>query len=304
MKNRILIIIPYFGKFPEWINLFLYSCGRNRIIDGNVRIEWLIYTDNEIPDHTCDNVIFRRVSFADYCSMVSKKLDFDFGPSNPYKLCDLKPFYGIIHSDDLKGYTHWGFGDLDLCYGNLSMLVNSRMLIRYDLITTHGDRIAGHFTVIRKESGYNDICFRIEDWQSKLSCGNLGLDEHYFTALIRPFMRYWLKIYRLLKHVNKKMNLYEFMNIPNKVHNIFSKAYIKEFYTSPAPKDGEVWTYEAPFNRILSPTGKELPYLHYLFFKKTPFWDSPHYWKPGFWQLEEGVWKTNRIFFDNERIHI
>ena len=304
MKNKILIIIPYFGKFPEWMNLFLYSCAKNRIIDNNSCIDWLLYTDNDISDCPYNNIVFKRLSFEDYCSEVSQKLGFDFRPERPYKLCDLRPFYGFLHCEDLIGYTHWGFGDLDLSYGNLSILVNDRMLRRYDLITTHGDRIAGHFTVIRKESIYNDICFRIKDWKHRLSCGNLGLDGHYMTVLIRPFMPYWLRIYRLLKPLCRKMTLYSFMNIPNKVYNIFSKAYIKEFYTSPAPKDGEVWTYDAKSKRILSPAGKELPYLHFLFFKKTPYWNSLHYWKPGFWRLEDGIWEKNIIFFDNEGVYV
>ena len=39
--------------------------------------------------------------------------------SNPYKLCDYRPYFGIIFSDLLKGYTHWGWCDLDLVLGNV-----------------------------------------------------------------------------------------------------------------------------------------------------------------------------------------
>ena len=33
MDNKIAMIMPYFGKWPKWINLFFYSCGKNEFID-------------------------------------------------------------------------------------------------------------------------------------------------------------------------------------------------------------------------------------------------------------------------------
>ena len=38
-----------------------------------------------------------------------------------YKLCGCKPFYGVIHKEELRGYDYWGFGDIDLIYGDLSL---------------------------------------------------------------------------------------------------------------------------------------------------------------------------------------
>ena len=31
--KKIAMIIPYFGKFPEWINMYLYSCSYQKLID-------------------------------------------------------------------------------------------------------------------------------------------------------------------------------------------------------------------------------------------------------------------------------
>lgn len=37
--KKAAIIIPYFGKFPEWFNLYLYSCKKNPEVD------FIFYTD-------------------------------------------------------------------------------------------------------------------------------------------------------------------------------------------------------------------------------------------------------------------
>lgn len=57
---KIAIIIPYFGKFPEWIDLFLYSCSLNNKITNNIVIDWLIFTDCEQPQIVYANTIFLR----------------------------------------------------------------------------------------------------------------------------------------------------------------------------------------------------------------------------------------------------
>lgn len=303
---KIAIIIPYFGQFPVWIDLFLYSCNLNYQVTERVTIDWLIFTDDKIPSKVYKNTHFIQMTFTDYCKLVSEKLDIEFSPQKAYKLCDVKPFYGIIHNDYLKDYTHWGFGDLDLCYGNLSKLINEKKLNRYKLITTHADRVAGHFTVIKISSSYTNLCRQITCWKEKLQSEKLyGLDEHDFTNLVRPSMAYWEYAYRhFLRTTFKKMNLciYDFMKFPNFIHNLCAKNYIREFYTSPLPKVGEQWLWDISNNKILNPKRKELPYLHFLFFKKTPFWDTPYHWKSGFYQVEGQISNKGYVVFDNERI--
>lgn len=75
---KIAIIIPYFGKFPEWIDLFLYSCSLNKKITDNITIDWLIFTDCELPRKIYDNTIFIQMSFKEYCQHVMSCLHIDF----------------------------------------------------------------------------------------------------------------------------------------------------------------------------------------------------------------------------------
>ena len=39
LMQKIIIILPYFGKFSNYFNLFLKSCEKNHTID------WLVITD-------------------------------------------------------------------------------------------------------------------------------------------------------------------------------------------------------------------------------------------------------------------
>ena len=90
-QPSIVLLIPYFGKWPVWFDFFLISCR------FNTSIQWIIYTDCPIPENSPDNVKYKKISFKDYNIFVSDKLGINFNPDNPYKLCDLKPALGFIH---------------------------------------------------------------------------------------------------------------------------------------------------------------------------------------------------------------
>lgn len=276
-RTKIAIIIPYFGKFPDWIDLYLFSCSKNSFID------FWFFTDCDIPHKVYKNTFFKKITFKEYCEWVSHALGITFAPENPYKLCDLKVFYGIIHENLLKEYDFWGFGDLDLMYGDLSLVVNKNTLGRYNIITTHADRVAGHFTIIKRESKYSAFCLKIKNWKDRLEDKFVfGLDEHDFTALIYPIHKWVWRLHRLTS-----IHHYKLFAFFNAITRLFSDISIKEYNTSPLPKSGETWVYNIKLNKIIAPNKSEIPYLHFLFFKKTPFWDNENYWKDGYYQISD-----------------
>ncbi len=250
--NKVALIIPYFGKWPEWINLYLFSCSRQKNID------FLFYTDCEIPEKTYYNTVFKQMTFDEYCKFVSRRLGITFCPSNAYKLCDLKAFYGVVHEDDIRDYEWWGFGDIDLIYGDLSLLLNEHNMKRNDVLTTHVDRIAGHFTVIRKESAYTRLCFKIPDWKEMLcEDRNRGMDERWFTSVAMP-LQYKLakKIYYTLirRLTSPNSRYYWFDKLGRCVSWIKSSVYMKEYFTSFVPAPESVCTYDLHTGDIQCPT--------------------------------------------------
>ena len=180
-NNSIAIIIPYFGRWPEWIELYFYSCNQNRSID------WFFFTDCDIPKTSFKNLHFESISFEAYCKNVSIILGINFKPKSPYKLCGLKPFYGHIHKEILSNYDFWGFGDLDTVWGDIKSFYTPEMLTKYDVFSTHADRISGHFTIIRNTPAYTELGFKITNWQAKLESQNaIPLDEQDYSWLLYP----------------------------------------------------------------------------------------------------------------------
>lgn len=250
--DKVALIIPYFGKWPEWMDLYLYSCSKQHNID------FIFYTDCEIPQRIYSNTIFHRISFGDYCSFVSNRLSISFHPKAAYKLCDLKVFYGIVHEDDLKGYDWWGFGDIDLVYGDLSILVNDKNLKKYDLLTTHVDRIAGHFTVIRKKSKYTTLCMEIQDWK-KLLCDdkNYGIDENAFTRKAMP-LKYKVigKIYfHIVRKFTSSDSKHYCFSVLERCFSLFkSRVLMKEYFTTFKPLPQVTCSYNPITSEIICPT--------------------------------------------------
>lgn len=179
MKNPgIAIVIPYFGRWPFWMPYFLESCRANPDID------WLLYSDCGQPERCPSNVRVVTVSYQDYCQRVAGALHIDFHPDQPYKLCDIKPALGLIHAEELAGYDFWGFGDLDLLYGDLRAYFTAERLARFDLFSTHARRISGHLCLIRNTEEMRTAFMRVKHWQFRLeSPEHLAFDESAFSKI-------------------------------------------------------------------------------------------------------------------------
>lgn len=84
---------------------------------------------------------------------------------------------------------------------------------------------------------------------------------------------------------------------------IGKRVFFKELYTSPLPRKTEKWIYELKSGELNGPQGVELPYLHFLFFKKTPFYKTDSYWRDDFWRITESDLNTlGKIVFSNTGI--
>ena len=84
MKNDICMIIPYFGKFPQWIDLFIQSCRENPEID------FLFFTDDEeMAECRGENINVVDMSFGEMQKLIHDKLGGVL--PLPYKLCDYRP---------------------------------------------------------------------------------------------------------------------------------------------------------------------------------------------------------------------
>lgn len=137
MKS-IIFIIPYFGHFNNYFEIWLNSCAHNPTIN------WLIFTDCKDKHNYPDNVKVVYTTFNDIRTHIQSFYDFPISLEKPYKLCDFKPAYGEIFNEYIKSYNFWGYCDTDLIWGNLRKFFTEEKLEKYDKI---GNR--GHCCIMR-----------------------------------------------------------------------------------------------------------------------------------------------------------
>lgn len=258
--KKIIFVIPYFGKLPFWMPYFLLSCK------SNPSINWVIITDQKYGELIPDNVEIIYHSFDSYCQLVSKKLEITFKPTNPYKLCDIKPALAYIHDDLIKGYDFWAFGDLDLIYGDLRAYFTEAKLSKKSLFSTHATRISGHLCLIRNDSKLNTAFMKIKDWKLIFEDNrHYAFDEKNFSKLF-------------IKHKNLPQPIRNFLKLFNPWLRLGD---FKEAFTTPNGRirwiDGsynfpDEWYWKDGVISNNSNRGRIFPYFHFMVWKKT--------WKP------------------------
>jgi tetratricopeptide (TPR) repeat protein len=172
------MLCPYFGRWPTWINFFVESCK------WNPDVHWRIYTDCGEPENKAGNIDFIPISFDDYKALVRERLKVAFDPVAPYKLCDLKATLGVVHEKEIIGYPFFGYGDIDVVYGDISRFYGEKKLAALDVVSTHPERLSGHFAVLRNTSALRRAFERIPEYRALLETPQLtGMDESGFSEI-------------------------------------------------------------------------------------------------------------------------
>lgn len=251
--KKVIMLMPYFGVWPIWFNLFIESCKYNPTIT------WLFITDCGEPENKSDNVHYIHMSWVDCINLVSNKLDLNFKPDIPYKMCDVRPAYGVVFSEYIKGYDFFGFGDIDVIYGNLNLFLVPEAF-ECDLITTNDKRVNGHFCLLKNKATVKERFSYLKNWRMVAEEPRYcGIDEFNIYGSIEDYYFYGLK------SVYAK-ETYSTTPLPN-----FSGRRIED-----RPDPPNVWHWEKGI--LWDDTREmELSYLHFIFLK--------------------GIWKNKDNFF-------
>lgn len=146
--NRIAIIIPYFGKLPNWMDIFLMSAANNR------KIDFLIFTDDasihSLTYASAKNIIIQNWNFEQIQNLIKEKLQGVL--PRPYKLCDYKPCYGYLFSDYLQKYDYWGHCDIDTTLGDIMHFIKVVNYHEYERLFLHG-----HFILYKNTEEMNKL---------------------------------------------------------------------------------------------------------------------------------------------------
>lgn len=182
--KKVLILIDYFGEWPGWFPVFLESCAANPTID------WCIHTDCEEPDHPPANVRFIRTSFEDFCARAGERLGVNFAPRSPYNLCNLRPMSGVIHQELIANYDYFGWGDIDVIYGDIRSIYTDEVFSK-NVISSHDSICSGHLTLVKNEAWLREAYLQLTSWRGRLEDdGHFEwhecLDEAHLAAIFSP----------------------------------------------------------------------------------------------------------------------
>jgi hypothetical protein len=153
-KHRIAMIIPFIGEGPEAIPPYLEmfctaAAGSSSLVDFLLIHNGVL--DAYHGDICPNNVIFISLSTMDDFSRALVKVVDEVEEGTivlgskdklarvlsklirqyPYLLVEFKPALGHIFSEYIKGYSHWGYSDLDILFGDLQRFVTPDELNDY-----------------------------------------------------------------------------------------------------------------------------------------------------------------------------
>ena len=167
--QRIVIIFPYFGTLPPQYKMWRASALKNPSVD------FMFFTDADVE--SAKNIIVHKTTFSDFREIVKKSFDFPISLDRPYKLCEYKQAYGYILQNYIKGYDFWGFGDLDLVYGNLRSFFT-------EVVLTHKFLLGwGHLTLLRNDDDANTYFMQqvagYQDYREAFSTSEITFFDEY-----------------------------------------------------------------------------------------------------------------------------
>lgn len=220
MKNKIALYTFYFGKLPDWIDLYLDTLKRNSSID------FFIFTDSDIQTEISDNVFIKRVDYNDYLYKICEKLNVKLKTKSPVKLCDFRPFLGFLHRDIFAEYDFYGWTDVDILFGDIRSFYTDDILQKHDVFSTHESIISGHLAIFKNTKKNRNMYKKIYKWKYFLEKTNfIGIDEHGLTNA------YMMTIFDKL---NEKFNLKIDNWLTRKVKKWKTKTlYMKEQFSTP-----------------------------------------------------------------------
>jgi hypothetical protein len=119
----------------------------------------------DVTGELVNNITVVRSTLGEISKRFTDKLGFEINIERPYKLCDLRPAYGLVFSDLIEGYDFWGYCDIDLVFGHIRSLITPDILNRHEVVTIKKDYIAGPFSLFRNNEKINNIFKKSKDYR-------------------------------------------------------------------------------------------------------------------------------------------
>lgn len=181
-KQPLAFVIPYFGQFNNYFQLFLESCRRNHLVD------FLLFTDDDRLFDYPPNVHVIPMDFLTFRARIAERFPFPIRLETPRKLCDYKPAWGYCLQEELAPYDYWGFCDTDLIFGDIIGVLGEENLEQYDKIGVYG-----HMNIFRNTPEVNSLFMKtlsgVERYKEAFTSDSIvGFDEDADTGVHAIFL--------------------------------------------------------------------------------------------------------------------
>lgn len=220
--NKIAIVIPWYGSIPNYFPLFIKGLEFNEDT-----LDVLFITDCEITTPTPSNFKKHNLPWEELVKRIKERIHPNSNIVNAYKLCDFRPMFGKIFEEEIKSYTHWGYGDIDLIYGDLNVFLPFDGIENYDVITFRENVIHGPFSIFKNNDYINNLYKKTNKLEMVVTAPRtIAFDE---TGRIKPW-RTRKRVYTFLE----KDNFWDWTSIiqheaDNGKLNLFERYYALEF---------------------------------------------------------------------------
>jgi hypothetical protein len=178
---KVCVVIVHFGSLPEWFSAWLATAASNSSIDFH------LFLDAD-SGPLAKNVFRHEMTLAAFNRMDSvTSLGLEL--SHPYKFCDFRPAIAKIFAELIAPYDYWGWGDLDVLYGDIRGCLSGSFGL-YDYIATGWNGMSGPLAFLRNGEPVNSLFEKVWDWRDKMNNPKpLGLDEIEFLDVLKQHLK-------------------------------------------------------------------------------------------------------------------
>lgn len=107
------------------------------------------------------NVIYLPMTLDDFKRLTARMLDCEISVNPlPFKICDFRPAFGIIFSELIKDFDFWGYGDLDIVFGDIRTFFTRNVLSKNDALFVRHDNITSWLSIYKNSPKMNNL-FRL-----------------------------------------------------------------------------------------------------------------------------------------------
>lgn len=178
--KKIAVVTFFFGELPWYFRFFQQSCGANPTVD------FIFFTDNQPNRDTPPNLQFHYFTLPDFNRLATQQLGFTIDIQKGYKVCDLRPAFGVIFADYLTGYDWWGYTDIDIIFGRIREFMTEELLEHYDVVSVKDEYPTGYFMLLKNSPEVNKLYTRSKDYQTVFTAPHNMLFEEcggYYTEV-------------------------------------------------------------------------------------------------------------------------